>query len=71
MARDCGQMTENLVNHVKEFELYPEGKGEPGKGFKGEQSGTICLVVWKDASGCCVQAWKEEKQEKSLEQDPR
>ena len=46
MARDYGQMTVDLINQVKGFELYPEGKGEPVKGFKGE-SGTLCLKFKK------------------------
>lgn len=33
VARDYGQVTEDLVNHVKEFELYPEGKGGASEGF--------------------------------------
>lgn len=32
MARDW-LVTEDLVNRVKEFELYPKGKGEPVEGF--------------------------------------
>lgn len=45
-ARDYGHMTEDLVNHVKEFELYPEGKGESMKGFK-RKSDTVCLEFRK------------------------
>ena len=41
-----GQMTDDLINHVKEFELYPEGKGEPMKGFK-RKSDTVCLEFRK------------------------
>ena len=41
-----GQMTDDLVNHVKEFELYPEGKREPMKGFK-RKSDTVCLEFRK------------------------
>lgn len=36
----------DLTNQVKGFELYPEGKGEPVKGFKGK-SGTLCLKFKK------------------------
>lgn len=43
---DYGQMTEDLVNQVKEFELYPAGKGEPMKSFKGK-SDTVCLKFGK------------------------
>ena len=41
-------MTEDLVNHVKKFELYPEGKGKLVKGFKGK-SGIVCLQFGKVA----------------------
>ena len=68
VARDYGQMTEDLVNHVKEFEFYPEGKGESMKRFK-RKSDTVCLE--KKASGCCLQVWKEERPRRRLEQDPR
>lgn len=44
VARDYDQMTEGLINLVKGFELYPEGKGEPMKGFKGK-SNTVCLKL--------------------------
>lgn len=33
VARVYGQVTEDLVNHVKEFELYPEGKRGASGGF--------------------------------------
>lgn len=45
VARDYSQMTEDLVNQV-EPELYPEGKGEPVKGFK-RKSDTACLKFRK------------------------
>lgn len=48
VARDYGRVTEDLVNHVKKFELYPEGKGKLVKGFKGK-SGTVCLQFGKVA----------------------
>lgn len=34
------------MNQVKRFELYPEGKGEPVKCFKGK-SNTVCLKFYK------------------------
>lgn len=46
VARDSGQMREDLVIQVKEFELYPKGKGEPVKGFKGK-SDPVCLKFGK------------------------
>lgn len=59
VARVYGQMTEDLVNHVKEFEFYPEGKREPMKHFK-RKSDTVCLE--KNASGCCCRFGKRRDQ---------
>lgn len=48
VARGYGLVTEDLVNHVKKFELYTEGKGELVKGFKGK-SDVVCLEFGKVA----------------------
>lgn len=48
VARGYGLVTEDLVSHVKKFELYPEGKGELVKSSKGK-SGTVCLEFGKVA----------------------
>lgn len=62
--RDRGRRTEDLAKPVKEFELYPEGKGEPVKGFKGE-SDRVYLVIWNEASGHCVRFGRRQDKRRS------
>lgn len=68
VARDYGRVTEDLVNHVKKFELYPEGKGKLVKGFKGK-SGTVCLV-WKGGSAAACKFGKRRDQREGWTETP-
>lgn len=55
--------TEDLEKPAKEFEPYPEGKGEPVKGLREEPHGLLGSLercLW-------LQVWKEERREGRLE----
>lgn len=54
MKVDVGQIVKHCGSMLKDFGLYPEGKGKLLKDFKWGDDMTR-ITVWKDHSGCSVE----------------